>query len=81
MINSLKFQKPRELKRNILLSPDKKILYFSIPKETLGNPSDPRDNSSVITGQDWIDGRQAARLLGLRADHGQEADQTGEVSL
>ena len=32
MINSLKFQKPRELKRNILLSPDKKILYFSIPK-------------------------------------------------
>lgn len=32
MINSHKFQKPGELKRNILLSPDKRILYFSIPK-------------------------------------------------
>lgn len=31
-INSQIFQKPDELSRNILLSPDKKILYFSIPK-------------------------------------------------
>jgi len=50
-------------------------------KEALESPSDPRDNGAVITGQDWIDGWQAARLLGLRADHGQEADQAGEVSL
>jgi magnesium-transporting ATPase (P-type) len=52
-----------------------------VAKEALENPSDPRDNGAVITGQDWIDGWQAARLLGLRADHGQEADQAGEVSL
>ena len=34
-------------------------------KETLGNPVDPRDNGAVIAGQDWVDGWQAARLLGL----------------
>ena len=62
-------------------------------RETLGNPGDPRDNGLVITGQDWIDGRQAARLLGLRAHHRRyldprssvaeplEEDQAGEVSL
>jgi len=32
MIDSQVFQKPDELNRNILLSPDKRILYFSIPK-------------------------------------------------
>jgi hypothetical protein len=42
--------------------------------EALEDPSDPRDNGAVITSQDWIDGWQAARLLGLRADHCQEAD-------
>ena len=44
-------------------------------KETLGNPGDPRDNGPVMAGRDRVDGWQAARLLGLRADHGQEADQ------
>jgi hypothetical protein len=37
-----------------------------------------RDNSTFIAGQ--VDGRQAARLLGLRAYYDQEADQTGEVT-
>ena len=32
MIKSSHFQKSGELKRNILLSPDRKVLYFSIPK-------------------------------------------------
>ena len=32
MINANHFQKPNELNRNILLTPDKKVLYFSIPK-------------------------------------------------
>lgn len=32
-------------------------------RETLGNPIHLRDNSPVMTGQDWIDGRQATRLL------------------
>ena len=31
-------------------------------RETLENPLDLRDNSSVIAGQDWVNGRQAARL-------------------
>jgi hypothetical protein len=50
-------------------------------RETLENQGHSRDNGSVIAGQDWCDGRQAAWLLGLRAHHGEEADQTGEVSL
>jgi hypothetical protein len=49
-------------------------------RETLGNPANSRDNGPVIAGQDWVDGRQAARPLGLRADHSQEADETREVS-
>ena len=49
-------------------------------REALENRSDSRDNDPVNAGQDWSDGWQAARLLGLRADHGQEADQAGEVS-
>ena len=53
----------------------------NISRETLGNPGEPGDNGAVIAGQGWGDGCQAARLLGLRADHGQEADQAGEVSL
>ena len=50
-------------------------------KAILKNPVDLRENEPVIAGQDWGDGGQVARLLGLRADHGQEADQTGKVSL
>jgi hypothetical protein len=50
-------------------------------RETLENPGHLRDNGSVIASQDWGNGRQAAWLLGLRADDGEEADQTGEVSL
>ena len=50
-------------------------------KETLENQGHSRDNGNVIASQDWGDGRQAAWLLGLRADDGEEADQTGEVSL
>ena len=50
-------------------------------RETLENPARLRKNEPVIASQDWVDGRQAARLLGLRAHHGQEADQTREVSL
>jgi hypothetical protein len=53
----------------------------SLAKETLENPANLRENWTVIAGQDWVDGWQAARLHGLRAHHGQEADQTGEVSL
>jgi len=49
--------------------------------ETLENPNHSRDNGPVVTGQDWADGRQAAWLLGLRAHHAQEADQTPEFSL
>jgi len=33
---------------------------FRSAKETLENPGHPRDNSPVITGMDWVDGRQAA---------------------
>jgi hypothetical protein len=54
---------------------------FHIDKETLENPAHLRENEPVTAGQDWVDGRQAAWLLGLRAHHSQEADQTGEVSL
>jgi len=50
-------------------------------KETLENPGLSRDNGPVIAGQDRGDGRQAAWVLGLRAEDGQIADQTGEVSL
>lgn len=49
--------------------------------ETLENPVNLRENEPVNVGQDWGDGGQAARLLGFRADHGQEADQTGKFSL
>ena len=31
-------------------------------RETLENPAHLRDNSPVITGMDWVDGRQAAWL-------------------
>jgi len=36
-------------------------------RETLENQGHSRDNVPVIAGQDWVDGRQTARLLGLRA--------------
>ena len=32
------------------------------PGETLENPADPRDNSLVIAGYDWVHRRQAARI-------------------
>jgi hypothetical protein len=57
------------------------LAFANTPKETLENQRHSRDNGPVIAGQDWVDGRQTARLLGLRDHHSQEADQTGEVSL
>ena len=51
------------------------------PKETPVIPGHSRDNGSVIAGQAWFNERQAARLLGIRAEDDQEADQPGEVSL
>jgi hypothetical protein len=48
-------------------------------KEALENPAQLRNDEVVISGQNWVDGRQAARLLGLRTHHGQEADQAGEI--
>jgi hypothetical protein len=50
-----------------------------LPRETLEDPASLRENEPVIAGQGWVDGWQATRLLGLRADHGQEAGQAGEV--
>jgi hypothetical protein len=44
-------------------------------------PNHPRDKDPVIAYQVWGDERQAARLFGLRVNHGQKADQTGEISL
>ena len=38
-------------------------------KETLENQRLLRDNGSVIAGQNWVDGRQATGLLGLRDHH------------
>jgi len=38
-------------------------------KEYLENPAHLRENEPVIAGQDWVDGRQAAWLHGLRAHH------------
>lgn len=32
-------------------------------RETLENQAGSRENGGVIAGQDWINGRQAARLL------------------
>ena len=34
-----------------------------LAREALENRADLRDNGLVIAGQDWVDGRQAARLL------------------
>ena len=48
----------------------------SFSRETLENPAYLRENEPVTACQDWVDGRQAAWLLGLRADHGQAVDQT-----
>jgi hypothetical protein len=36
---------------------------FVSSRETLENQASFRENGPVIAGQDWIDGRQAARLL------------------
>jgi hypothetical protein len=38
-------------------------------RETLENQRLLRDNGSVIAGQNWVDGRQATGLLGLRDHH------------
>lgn len=45
------------------------------PREALENQASLSENAPLIAGQDLIDRRQAARLLGLRADDCQEADQ------
>lgn len=42
------------------------------PREPLESPAHQRQNGLVIAGPYWIDGRQAPRLLGLRA-HNLEA--------
>jgi hypothetical protein len=39
-------------------------------RETLENPSHPRENAPVIAGADWVHGQQAARIWRLRAGHG-----------
>jgi hypothetical protein len=39
-------------------------------KETLENPSHPRENAPAIAGADWVHGQQAARIWRLRAGHG-----------
>ena len=51
-----------------------------VHRETLGNPANSRDNGPVNKAQDWVDRRQAARLLKLLADHSKEAEKSGEVS-
>jgi hypothetical protein len=43
------------------------------PRETLENPARLRENGAVIAGQDWVDGRQAARLLRIRGHSGTAA--------
>ncbi len=50
-------------------------------RETLESPGHSQDYGSVMAGQDWGNGRQAAWLLGLQADDGVEAHQMGEISL
>ncbi len=47
---------------------------------TLWKPRHSLDNGAVIADQAWVDRWQATRFCGLRVDHGQEADQAGEVS-
>ena len=51
------------------------------PSESLENSAHLRNIVPVIAGSDKGDGRQVACLFGLRADYGQEADQTRGVSL
>ena len=45
------------------------IYFLAGVKETLENPAHLRENEPVTAGQDWVDGRQAAWLHGLRAHH------------
>jgi hypothetical protein len=49
--------------------------FLFLPRETLEDPASLRENEPINAGQGWVDGWQATRLLGLRADHGQEAGQ------
>ena len=42
-------------------------------RETLENQARLRDNHDVIASQDWVDGRQTAGFLRLRAVHGKKA--------
>ncbi len=46
-------------------SPGHQHLKLKSPRETLENPASLRENGVVIAGQDWVDGRQAARIHGL----------------
>jgi hypothetical protein len=39
------------------------------------------EKSDMIDCQNWIEGRQASRLLSLRAEHRQEAEDKGEKFL
>jgi hypothetical protein len=39
--------------------------FCGVSKETLENPARLRENKPVIAGQDWGNGRQAARFHGL----------------
>jgi hypothetical protein len=72
---------PNIYRSDIKINTDAPRSVTILPRETLENPGISRDNGPVIAGQDRGDGRQAAWLLGLRADDGQKADQKGEVSL
>ena len=51
------------------LKRDKRVKVVTILRhpirETLENPAHLRENGAVITGQDWVNGRQAARFHGL----------------
>jgi len=48
--------------------------------EVLENPVCLRPNEIAIAGQYWVDEWQAVRLLSQRADPGQQAGQTAELS-
>jgi len=51
-------------KRRVLpKTPDGRLLdLVETAKETLENPSHPRENTRVIKGTDWVHGQQAARI-------------------
>jgi hypothetical protein len=57
--------------------------HLRIPslRDTLERPMPSSRELARDLGEDWVDGRQTARPLGLQAHHRQEAEQTGEVFL